>query len=91
MRSLSLPTFVLVASVAPFGCGVDREDVSENGDVGDQAEAGVPIKEPCWKYVVSEATFYTWRKKYGGLAPSEAEKRPTAVPAPQAPLEGEHR
>jgi putative transposase len=36
-----------------------------------QAEAGVPIKELCRKYGVAEATFYAWRKKYGGLAPSE--------------------
>lgn len=32
-----------------------------------QAEAGVPIKELCRKYGGSEATFYAWRKKYGGL------------------------
>ncbi|MGD9765635.1 MAG: transposase, partial [Candidatus Binatia bacterium] len=31
-----------------------------------QAEAGVPIQELCRKYGVSDATFYTWRKKYGG-------------------------
>ena len=36
-----------------------------------QAEAGVPIKELCRKYGVAEATFYAWRKTYGGLAPSE--------------------
>lgn len=36
-----------------------------------QAEAGVPIKELCRKYGVSDATFYNWRKKYGGLTPSE--------------------
>ncbi len=36
-----------------------------------QAEAGVPIKELCRKYGVSEATFYNWRKKYSGLTPSE--------------------
>lgn len=39
-----------------------------------QAEAGVPIKELCRKYGVSEATFYTWRKKYGGLAASELKR-----------------
>jgi putative transposase len=36
-----------------------------------QAEAGVPIKELCRKYGVSEATFYAWRKKYGGLGAEE--------------------
>jgi putative transposase len=39
-----------------------------------QAEAGVPIKELCRKYGVSDATFYAWRKKYGGLAPSEVKR-----------------
>lgn len=36
-----------------------------------QAEAGVPIKELCRKYGISDAKFYTWRKKYGGLTASE--------------------
>ena len=36
-----------------------------------QAEAGVPIPELCRKYGISQQTFYRWRKKYGGLAPSE--------------------
>ena len=36
-----------------------------------QAEAGVPIKELCRKYGVSDATFYAWRKKYGGLGAEE--------------------
>ncbi len=39
-----------------------------------QAEAGVPVKELCRKYDVSEATFYAWRKKYGGLAASEVKR-----------------
>lgn len=36
-----------------------------------QAEAGIAITELCRKYGVSEATFYAWRKKYGGLTASE--------------------
>ena len=39
-----------------------------------QAEAGVPIKELCRKYGVSEATFYAWRKRFGGLAPRELKR-----------------
>jgi len=39
-----------------------------------QAEAGVPIKGLCRKYGVSEATFYSWRKKYGNLAASEVKR-----------------
>ena len=30
-----------------------------------EAEAGLPVKELCRKYNISDATFYTWRKKYG--------------------------
>jgi putative transposase len=39
-----------------------------------QAEAGVPVDELCRKYGVSEATFYLWQAKYGGLAPSEVRR-----------------
>ena len=39
-----------------------------------QAEAGIPIKELCRKYGVSEATFYSWRKKFGNLAASEVKR-----------------
>lgn len=36
-----------------------------------QAELGTTIAEICRKMGVSEATFYLWKKKYGGLGPSE--------------------
>ena len=36
-----------------------------------QVEAGVPITELCRKYGISQQTFYRWRNKYDGLAPSE--------------------
>ncbi|WP_407939248.1 IS3 family transposase [Microbulbifer thermotolerans] len=39
-----------------------------------EAEAGIPVKELCRKYSISDATFYTWRKKYGGLEVSEARR-----------------
>ena len=32
-----------------------------------QAEAGVPIKDLCRKGGFSEATFYKWRSKFGGI------------------------
>ncbi|WP_241186094.1 transposase, partial [Enterobacter asburiae] len=28
-------------------------------------EAEVPARELCRKHAISDATFYTWRKKYG--------------------------
>lgn len=36
-----------------------------------QAEVGTPVEEVCRKMDISDATFYNWRKKYGGLGPSE--------------------
>ena len=36
-----------------------------------QAETGVAVAEVCRKMGVSEATFYNWKKKYGGLGPDE--------------------
>ncbi|MCX2784675.1 transposase, partial [Microbulbifer thermotolerans] len=39
-----------------------------------EAEGGIPVKELCRKYSISDATFYTWRKKYGGLEVSEARR-----------------
>ena len=32
-----------------------------------QAEQGVKVEEICRKMGVSEATFYNWKKKYGGM------------------------
>ena len=39
-----------------------------------QVEAGVPITELCRKYGISQQTFYRWRRKHGGLAPSELQR-----------------
>ena len=32
-----------------------------------EAEAGIPIGELCRKNGISEASFYVWRKKFGGM------------------------
>jgi len=37
-----------------------------------EAEAGVPIKELCRKGGFSDATFYKWRAKFGGMEASDA-------------------
>ena len=39
-----------------------------------QAEEGTPVAEVCRKAGISEASFYSWRKKYGGLVPSEMKR-----------------
>ena len=36
-----------------------------------QAETGVKVAEVCRKMGISEATFYNWKKKYGGLGVTE--------------------
>jgi putative transposase len=36
-----------------------------------QSETGVGVAEVCRKMGISEATFYNWKKKYGGLGVSE--------------------
>jgi putative transposase len=36
-----------------------------------QSETGTAIKEVCRKMGISEATFYNWKKKYGGLGVTE--------------------
>ncbi|KTQ84174.1 transposase [Aureimonas ureilytica] len=39
-----------------------------------QADEGTAVAEVCRKAGISEATFYNWRKRYGGMMPSEVRK-----------------
>ena len=39
-----------------------------------EAEAGVPVKDLCRRMGISDATFYHWKAKYGGLEVSEARR-----------------
>ncbi|BCH31196.1 hypothetical protein MesoLjLc_31260 [Mesorhizobium sp. L-8-10] len=36
-----------------------------------QAEEGMPVADVCRKAGISAATFFSWKKKYGGLLPTE--------------------
>ena len=36
-----------------------------------EQEAGTPVAELCRKHGMSDATFYTWKSKYGALSRSE--------------------
>ena len=36
-----------------------------------QAESGTSVDEICRKMGISQATFYAWRKKFGGLGVAE--------------------
>jgi len=39
-----------------------------------QSELGTKVEEICRKMGISDATFYKWRQKYGGMGPSELRK-----------------
>ena len=39
-----------------------------------EAEAGVAIKELCRKHGFSEASYYAWRSKYGGMEVSDVRR-----------------
>ena len=39
-----------------------------------QADTGMPIKELCRKGGFSDATFYKWRAKFGGMDVSDAKR-----------------
>ena len=41
------------------------------GILGEQ-ETGVPTAEVCRKHGISQATFYAWKTKYGGMSVSDA-------------------
>ena len=36
-----------------------------------EQESGMKVKEICRKYEVSDATFYNWKSKYGGMDVSQ--------------------
>ncbi|MQM38654.1 IS3 family transposase [wastewater metagenome] len=50
-----------------------------------EAEAGVPVKELCRRHGFSEASYYLWRSKFGGMDVSDA-KRLKALEAENARL-----
>lgn len=39
-----------------------------------QADEGTPVAEVCRKAGISDATFYNWKKRNGGLMPSEVKR-----------------
>jgi len=39
-----------------------------------EAEAGLPIKELCRQHGFSEASYYLWRSKFGGMSVSDAKR-----------------
>ena len=39
-----------------------------------EADAGVPVKDLCRRHGFSEASYYLWRSKYGGMDVSDAKR-----------------
>ena len=39
-----------------------------------EADAGVAVKELCRKHGFSDASFYLWRSKFGGMSVSDAKR-----------------
>ena len=39
-----------------------------------EADAGRPVKEICRKHQISDATYYTWKSKYGGMSASNLKR-----------------
>lgn len=39
-----------------------------------EAEAGMPVKELCRQHGFSEASYYLWKSKFGGMSVPEAKR-----------------
>lgn len=39
-----------------------------------EAEAGLPVKELCRRHGFSEASYYLWRNKFGGMSVPDAKR-----------------
>ena len=39
-----------------------------------EADAGLPVKDLCRKHGFSEASYYLWRSKFGGMSVSDAKR-----------------
>lgn len=42
-----------------------------------EVDAGVPVKELCRQHGFSEASYYLWRNKFGGMEVSDAKRLKT--------------
>jgi putative transposase len=39
-----------------------------------EADAGASVRDVCRRHGISDATFYKWKSKYGGLEPSDLKR-----------------
>jgi putative transposase len=50
-----------------------------------EADAGMKVRDLCRKHGISDATYYTWKSKYGGMEASDL-KRVREIEAENAKL-----
>jgi putative transposase len=39
-----------------------------------EGDSGVPVKDVCRKHGISDATYYNWKAKYGGMEASDLKR-----------------
>jgi putative transposase len=39
-----------------------------------EADTGIQVKETCRKHGISDATYYNWKSKYGGMSASDLKR-----------------
>jgi putative transposase len=56
--------------------GPMKKQYSEEQIIGflREADAGLPVKELCRKHGFSEASYYAWKAKFGGMKVSDAQR-----------------
>ena len=51
-----------------------RFSETQIGGILKQADAGIKVKDLCREHEINEATYYTWKAKYGGLDASDLKR-----------------
>ena len=64
------------ASAQRYTPALDRDTVLRAQIVGflREADAGIPVKDLCRKHGFSDASYYLWRSKFGGMSVSDAKR-----------------
>ena len=79
-RSLDVPPILSSTSVESPIIRKGRSDVKKRFTEAQiigflrEAEAGLPVKELCRRHGFSEASYYLWRSKFGGMNVSDAKR-----------------